>query len=90
MSECDVVARVGQPTAVDLGRNPNGDRTAVLTFQGGPRPGIYRFVAGRLTEMDRVDEPPPPPQPVKKKAEKKIAKKPPAKTEKPPKTDNKT
>jgi hypothetical protein len=90
MSECDVVARVGPPAAVNLGRNPNGDRTAVLTFQGGVRPGIYRFVAGRLKEMNRVEEPPPPRQPVKKKTEKKTAKKPPAKTEKPPKTDNKT
>jgi hypothetical protein len=87
MSECDVVARVGQPSAVTLGRNPNGDRSAVMTFKGGPRPGVYRFVAGRLTEMDRVDEPPPPPpQPAKKKPVKKT----PAKTEKPPKTDNKT
>lgn len=90
MSECDVVARVGPPSAVNLGRNPNGDRTAILTFQGGVRPGVYRFVAGRLKEMDRVELPPPPPQPVKKKAEKKITKKPPAKSEKPPKTDGKT
>jgi len=90
MSECDVVARVGPPSAVDLGRNPNGDRTAILTYQSGVRPGVYRFVAGRLKEMDRVEVPPPPPQPEKKKAEKKIAKKPPAKSEKPPKTDRKT
>jgi len=89
MSECDVVARVGPPSAVDLGRNPTGDRTAILTYQSGVRPGVYRFVAGRLKEMDRVDVPPPP-QPEKKKAEKKIAKKPPAKSEKPPKTDGKT
>jgi len=92
MSECDVVARVGQPSAVNLGRNPNGDRSAVMTFKGGARPGVYRFVAGRLTEMDRVDEPPPPPpQPAKKKPVKTTpAKTTPAKTEKPPKTDNKT
>jgi len=90
MSECDVVARVGPPTAVALGRHANGDRTAILTYQTGVRPGVYRFVAGRLKEMDRVEVPPPPPQPVKKKAEKKIDKKPPAKSEKPPKTDNKT
>ncbi len=89
MSECDVVARVGPPSAVDLGRTPNGDRTATLTYQSGVRPGVYRFVAGRLKEMDRVEVPPPPPQPVKKKAEKTIAKKPPVKSEKPPKTDSK-
>ncbi len=95
MSECDVVARVGQPNAVNLGKNPNGDRSAILTFKSGPRPGVYRFVAGRLTEMDRVEVPPPPPQPAKKPAKKKPAKTTPAKTTpaktaKPQKTDNKT
>ena len=66
MSECDVVSRVGPPNAVNLSSNPRGDRTAVLTFHSGPRPGIYRFVGGRLTEMDRVEEPPSAP-PAKKK-----------------------
>ncbi len=32
MSECDVVFRAGQPSAVQIGSLPNGDRTAVLTF----------------------------------------------------------
>jgi hypothetical protein len=85
MSECDVVARLGQPSAVNLGRNPNGERSAVLTFNGGPRPGVYRFEAGRLTEMDRV-EAPAPPAPVKKTA----AKKKPMKPSEPPKSDDKT
>lgn len=75
MSECDVVARLGQPSAVNLGKYSNGYRSAILTFNGGPRPGIYRFEAGRLTEMDRVEVPPPPPEPAKKK----VAKKKPAK-----------
>lgn len=66
MSECDVVSRVGPPNAVNLSSNPRGDRTAVLTFHSGPRPGIYRFVGGRLTEMDRVEQPPSAP-PAKKK-----------------------
>lgn len=65
MSECDVVSRLGPPTAVDLGKTPNGNRTAILTFKSGPRPGVYRFIGGRLKEMDRVDEPPP--EPTKKK-----------------------
>jgi hypothetical protein len=78
MSECDVIARVGQPNAVDLAKNRNGDRTAVLTVKSGPRPGIYRFVGGWLTEMDRVEEPPPPPQPEKKSV----------KTKKPQKRNN--
>jgi hypothetical protein len=80
MSECEVVSRVGPPTGVDVGRNPNGDRTAVLTYQSGPRPGIYRFVGGKLAEMDRVAEAPPPPPSAKKAA----------KTKKPPKADNST
>ena len=84
MSECEVVAHIGRPNAVNLGKYPNGYRSAVLTFNGGPRPGIYRFEAGRLTEMDRVAEPPPEP------AKKKVARKKPAKTREPAKTDNKT
>ncbi len=75
MSECEVVTHLGAASAVNLGRNPNGDRTAVLTFKGGPRPGVYRFTAGRLEEMDRVEGPPPAPEPAKKKVAKK---KPPA------------
>lgn len=67
MSECDVVYRAGPPSAVQIGSLPNGDRTAVLTFQGGPRPGIYRFVRGALTEMDAVAPPPAPPPVAKKK-----------------------
>jgi hypothetical protein len=67
MSECDVISRVGRPNAVNLSGNPRGDRMAILTFNSGPRPGIYRFVGGRLTEMDRVEEPPPSAPPAKKK-----------------------
>jgi hypothetical protein len=72
-------------TAVNLGRNTNGDRTAILTFKTGPRPGVYRFVGGRLAEMDRVEVPPPPSEPVKKK----IAKKP-TKPQQPANSGNKT
>jgi hypothetical protein len=87
MSECDVVARVGQPTAVNIGGNPDGSRNVVMTVKSGPRPGVYRFESGRLSEMDRVEQPPPPPpQPEKKKT----AKKKPATTTEPPKTDNKS
>ena len=77
MSECEVVARVGAPTAVSIGKNRGGERTVVLTYKSGPRPGIYRFVSGRLTEMDQVEAPPPPPEPAPKKSAK--AKKPPPK-----------
>jgi hypothetical protein len=81
MSECDVVSRAGQPTAVQLGNNPNGDRTAVLTYNGGPRPGVYRFERGELVQMDRATVQAPPPQPDKKKS---------AKSTKPPKKDAQT
>jgi hypothetical protein len=68
MSECDIVARAGAPSQVQLGKNPNGDRTAVLTFTGGPRAGIYHFERGSLMTMDRVATPVPPQQEAKKKA----------------------
>ncbi len=59
MSECDVVRRGGPPSNLQFGANANGDRTVVMTFNGGPRPGIYRFERGRLTDMDRVEVPSP-------------------------------
>src|SRR5580692_7175390 len=55
MTECEVVSRAGPPNGVQLGRNPNGDRTAVLNYQSGPRPGVYHFERGRLMQMDRVE-----------------------------------
>jgi hypothetical protein len=67
MSECDVVFRAGSPSAVQIGKGPNGDRTAVLTFNGGPRPGIYHFASGALTEVERGQGAPAPPQTAKKK-----------------------
>jgi hypothetical protein len=55
MTECDVVWRVGAPSSVQIGSNPNGDRTALLTFDSGPQAGIYHFARGRLSAMDRVE-----------------------------------
>jgi hypothetical protein len=74
MSECDVVFRAGQPNSVQIGQNPNGDRTAMLTYNAGPRPGIYRFERGQLTEMDAVAPPPAPPKIASKKKPSKSAK----------------
>jgi hypothetical protein len=68
MTECDVVSRAGAPSGVQIGKNPNGDRTAVLTFDSGPRPGIYHFEGGKLSQVDRVQTAPPPPQTAKKKS----------------------
>jgi hypothetical protein len=70
MSECDIVFRAGQPNAVQLGQNPNRDRTAVLTFNSGPRPGIYHFERGSLIEVESVPAPPAPPKTAKKKSAK--------------------
>ena len=87
MSECDIVARLGQPTAVNVGKGPGGDRAVALTFNSGPRPGVYRFAGGRLTEMDRIEVPQAAaPEPAKKK----MVKKKPDKTKKPPKPDDNT
>jgi hypothetical protein len=80
MNECDVVFRAGQPSAVQIGKSSNGDRSAVLTFNAGPRPGVYRFERGTLTEMDRAAQTSNPP-PEKKKA---------AKSTKPQKKNNQT
>jgi len=83
MTECDVVSRAGTPTTVQIGKNPNGDRTAVLTFNGGPRPGVYHFEHGTLVAMDRVatPEPAPVPQVAKKKSTTAKSSKPPRKNE---------
>src|SRR5262249_1479581 len=67
MSECDVVNRAGAATSVNLGRNPRGERTATLTYQSGPRPGLYHFESGHRVDIERVEEPAPPPAPAKKK-----------------------
>ena len=70
MSECDVIQRAGAPDNIDLTPRPTGERALVLTYVHGDRPGIYRFVAGRLKSIERGAEPPPP-EPVAKKTKKK-------------------
>jgi hypothetical protein len=71
MSECDVVYRAGAPSSVQIGAGPNGTRTAVLTFNSGPRSGIYRFEGGRLMDMDGVQTAADAPQPAPKKVARK-------------------
>lgn len=75
MTECEVVYRAGAPANVQIGTNPNGQRSAVLTYNSGPRPGIYRFEGGRLMDMDRVEVAAPKPAPKAKKKPKVAAKK---------------
>jgi hypothetical protein len=65
MTECDVVKRAGAPERVELGTNERSERTAILTYIRGARPGIYHFTAGRLTSMERGPEPPPAPKPAR-------------------------
>lgn len=60
MTECEVAARAGQPNSVQIGAETDGERTAVLTYLQGPWPGLYRFRAGRLTSIERVNVPEPP------------------------------
>lgn len=73
MTECEVVYRAGAPANVQIGANPNGERSVVLTYNSGPRPGIYHFEGGRLLNMDRVEVAEPKPGPKAKKP--KLAKK---------------
>ncbi len=65
MTECGLVQVLGPPEKLDIGANERGDRTAVMVFNRGERPGIYNFTGGQLTSMQRVAEPPPPPKPQK-------------------------
>jgi hypothetical protein len=67
MTECEVVYRAGAPSSVQIGAGPSGTRTAVLTFNGGPRAGIYRFEGGRLMDMDGIQTTENAPPPAKKK-----------------------
>jgi hypothetical protein len=59
MTECDVVRRAGAPEQLQVGADERGERAVVITYIRGPRPGIYRFAAGRLTSIERAPEPPP-------------------------------
>ena len=59
MTECDVVRRAGPPERLEFGSGERGQRTVVITYIRGPRPGIYRFADGRLFSIERAPEPPP-------------------------------
>lgn len=63
MTECDVVRVAGVTDKVEIAANERGQRTVTLTYVAGERPGIYRFVSGRLVSIERGPEPPPPPKP---------------------------
>jgi len=65
-TECDVARAAGTPDNVNITTNERGDRVAVLTYTRGPRPGIYRFTAGRLTDAEGTVAPEAPAKPGKK------------------------
>lgn len=65
MTECGLVQLAGPPDKLDLGSNQSGERTAVMLYNRGERPGLYGFTAGQLTSIERVAAPPPPPKPKK-------------------------
>lgn len=67
MTECEVVQRAGGPDGIQFGSNP-GERSVVLTYTHGSRPGIYRFAGGRLYSIEGVTESPAPAKPQKKSA----------------------
>ena len=72
MTECQVVQVAGYTDRIEIGANERGQRAVTLTYMSGERPGIYRFVGGRLASMERVAEPP---QPKKAQKATKTAKK---------------
>lgn len=59
MTECEVATALGPPQGVEVGGTPGGTRTILMTYTIGDRPGIYRFVGGRLASIERGNEPPP-------------------------------
>jgi hypothetical protein len=65
MSECSVVQLLGPPQRIEIGANERGDRTAVMYFSKGQRPGIYRFTDAQLKSIERIGEPAAPAKPQK-------------------------
>jgi hypothetical protein len=74
MTECEVVRRAGPPDQIEFGTAERGERALTLTYNAGPRPGIYRFTGGRVTSIERLPQAAEPPPAAKQK--KPAAKKP--------------
>lgn len=67
MTECQVVQRAGTPGQITIGADGT-DRKVVMTYPVGTTwPGIYTFLAGRLTDIEAVAAPEPA-KPAKKRA----------------------
>jgi hypothetical protein len=67
MTECEVVRTLGHTDRIEISTNERGQRSVTLTYLTGERPGIYRFEAGQLDSLERVDEAPAAPKAVKPK-----------------------
>jgi hypothetical protein len=70
MTECEAVRILGEPQAVDFSSQGGSEqRRVVLTYKTGERAGIYEFTGGRLSGIERGNEPAPPvaKKPAKKK-----------------------
>ena len=72
-TECDVVRGIGAPSNVSLSGDAAGRRVAVVTWNTGPRAGIYTFTNGRLSSIEGVPEAPVAPKAAKPKPKKKSA-----------------
>jgi hypothetical protein len=64
-TECDVARGLGAPDNVSLTNNERGQRMTLLTYNKGPRAGIYTFTAGRLTSIERSPQAAAEPKPTK-------------------------
>ena len=73
MTECEVVRATGQAQTVQIGNNERSERSVVMTYIVGARPGIYRFVGGRLVSIERLPEPPSAPSPAKKPPKRQVS-----------------
>jgi hypothetical protein len=58
MTECEVINRAGTPDNIEFGANERAERMVSLTYLRGARPGVYRFVTGRLYSIERAPDAP--------------------------------
>jgi hypothetical protein len=80
MTECEVARALGAPASIDVGTTESSQRSVVLTYATGDRPGIYRFAAGRLVSIERGPEAAAPAKPDKKSGKKAAPAKKPARS----------
>ena len=58
MTECEVLHRTGFPDRVDIAAEGT-ERIVTMSVTQGSWPGLYRFRAGRLVSIERIEVPPP-------------------------------